>query len=105
MTPPMPVEHQPRFVYRDIPLTPKESHETWCRSLDCALARIKDLESLLIEAGAELAELQAAPLPVTRSVQIILCPGDLGYDEAPVGLSPTQYIGEYRWVNYSTNTP
>jgi hypothetical protein len=96
---PEPSNPLPRFRYEEVQLTPAESYEAWCRSVYNALARVKDLETELEEAKAELVGIQRGPEPATETVQVVLYPGDPGYDEAPLHLDPLYYQGRFEWHN------
>lgn len=102
---PEPSNPLPRFRYEEVLLTPAESFEAWCRSGHHALNRVKDLETELEEARTELAQIQAGPEPVTKTVQVILYPGDPGYDEAPLHLDPLHYQGRFEWKSIPSTNP
>lgn len=102
---PEPSNPLPRFRYEEVQLTPEESYEAWGRSVYHALVRIGDLETELAEARTKLADIQRGPEPTTKTVQVILYPGDPGYDEAPLHLDPLHYQGRFEWNNIPSPNP
>lgn len=100
-----PIDPLPRFRYEVVLLTPAESYAAWCRSVYHALARVGDLETELEEARTELADIQRGPEPTTKTVQVILYPGDPGYDEASLHLDPLHYQGRFEWRNIPSPNP
>lgn len=102
---PEPSNPLPRFRYEEVQLTPAESYEAWCRSVYYAAARVKDLETELTNAKTELFDIQVGPEPTTKTVQVILYPGEPGYDEAPLHLDPLHYQGRFEWSNIPSPNP
>jgi hypothetical protein len=91
-----------RYIYQDQPLTGEEARKIHAKRISCAKETLSDLRTQVSEAEAELSEALGSPLPTHKRVQIVLEPGDAGYDEAPVSFSPENYQGDFSWT--TTNT-
>ncbi len=97
-------EDRVRYEFKVVKLSRAQAKKVRINAIvdmQCELARLHDY---MIVIKQEIAKLRKAPLPTTREEQIILHPGDKGYENAPYEVDVVKYQGD--WVFSETyNTP
>ena len=93
-----------RYTYREEPLTEREAIAEQLREICSLRERARELRKEADELEGRADELLLAPAPTTRTIQISLEPGDDGYEEAPVNMTPALYQGDFKWIGESANS-
>jgi protein-tyrosine-phosphatase len=91
-----------RYRYHDEPITPEMARVARKAQIENELEEIQLRKAQIKECEDYIVTLRAKPLDTTIRVQITLRPGDDGYDEAPSVFDPTEYQGDFQWVNTPT---
>lgn len=89
-----------RYRYDIVPLTRSAARDRKANRLESLRFEIRNRKQELRELAEELEAVRKSPLETERKVQVILNPGDLGYDEAPEAFCPTEYVGEFQWKQF-----
>ena len=88
-----------RYVYKTVPISEERAKEERASQIQDECDEIEYFKSQIQECEDHITHLKSEPLPTTREEQIILNPGDPGYDEAPALFRPENYQGEFKWIN------
>ena len=86
-----------RYRYEVVPISTKEAEKERQRTIDDYNRRI---DRLYFEMG----EFIQKPLPTQKTIQILLEPGEDGYDELPDIFLSSAYRGDFVWINYQPKT-
>jgi hypothetical protein len=87
-----------RFLYKTVPIDKTDAINQRCDELESMRAQVAQLLK-------DMRDLDSSPLPTTHQVQILLKPGDEGYEDAPYEFDYIQYQGDVTWQNIENSTP